>query len=414
MSIDRLERRLPEVLAELALPRVPDYVDDLLGRTERMPQRPGWTFLERWFPVSTIATALPAGQRPALRPLIAVVVLIALVLAAVALYVGSQHPLPPLFGLARNGAVVTADATGNIVLVDPSTSAIRTLVLGPNHCCATYAPDGQHITYLDVPKLNGDPVKLTIANPDGSTVRELTGDVLNGLDWLEWEPSGDRLLLSDKYNARIVDVVTGAVTKLSAPYRITRAAWIGTTGDILFTSFVSDTVTRIYRLPAGATDHPKQLAEIEYMVDTPRVSPDGSKFLYFIWGQTDATHGDLHVFDFATSQDTAITEEAVDDQRVWENPQWSPDGSKIAVELYTAGPNHVAVIPASGGTPVLLGKEFATSTGGTVIRFSPDGESLLVTYRDDGSTWMLPVNGAPGHQVSWAVSEDIGWQRLAR
>jgi len=31
MSIDRLERRLPEVMTELALPRIPDYVDELLS-----------------------------------------------------------------------------------------------------------------------------------------------------------------------------------------------------------------------------------------------------------------------------------------------------------------------------------------------------------------------------------------------
>src|SRR6185503_1607697 len=57
MSIDRLERRLPEVLTELSLPVMPDYVDNLLSRTERMSQRPGWSFPERWFPVRTI----PAG-----------------------------------------------------------------------------------------------------------------------------------------------------------------------------------------------------------------------------------------------------------------------------------------------------------------------------------------------------------------
>jgi len=131
MSIDRLERRLPDVLTELALPRVPDYVDTLLSRTERTPQRPGWTFPERWFPVSTIATTLPSWRRPAIRPMIAIAVVVALVVAALALYVGSQKRVPPPFGLARNGAVITADSAGNIVSVDPSTNGIRTLVKGP-------------------------------------------------------------------------------------------------------------------------------------------------------------------------------------------------------------------------------------------------------------------------------------------
>jgi len=71
------------------------------------------------------------------------------------------------------------------------------------------------------------------------------------------------------------------------------------------------------------------------------------------------------------------------------------------------------VIPASGGTPVLVGPAFPTSANGAAIRFSPDGTSLLVTYRFDGSTWLLPVSGAQGRQVSWVPNEDIDWQRLA-
>jgi len=413
MSIDRLERRLPDVLTELALPRVPDYVDTLLSRTERTPQRPGWTFPERWFPVSTIATTLPSWRRPAIRPMIAIAVVVALVVAALALYVGSQKRVPPPFGLARNGAVITADSAGNIVSVDPSTNGIRTLVKGPNLCCGSFSPDGQHIAYLHISSQTAGPTQLTIANLDGSVVRDLSGDFLRNMDSFDWEPSGNRLLISDTYAARIVDLASGAVTKLSGPYRITRAAWIGTSGDILFTSFVSDTVTRMYRLAAGTTDHPTLVTEIQYMVDKPHVSPDGSKFLYFIWGTEERVQGDLHVFDFASGKDIAITNEATTDQHEWENPVWSPDGSHIASELYTVGPNHIAVMPATGGEPVLVGPEFPTGSSGAVIRFSPDGQSLLVTYRFDHSNWLLPVNGAPGHTVSWAPTEDIDWQRLA-
>jgi len=70
-------------------------------------------------------------------------------------------------------------------------------------------------------------------------------------------------------------------------------------------------------------------------------------------------------------------------------------------------------LPATGGEPVLVGPEFPTGTNGTAIRFSPDGQSLLVTYRFDNSTWLLPVNGFPGRKVSWSPTEDIDWQRLA-
>ena len=94
MSMDRLERRLPEVLTELSLPAMPDYVDSLLSRTERTPQRPGWTFPERWFPVSTITAAFAPKRSIPLRPLIVLALLAALVAGALAFYVGSHQRQP--------------------------------------------------------------------------------------------------------------------------------------------------------------------------------------------------------------------------------------------------------------------------------------------------------------------------------
>ena len=118
MSIDRLERRLPEVLTELSLPSTPDYVDTLLSRTARTPQRPGWSFPERWIPVSTITSALPVRRPISLRPLIVFAVLLALIVASIAFYVGSRPRPAPLTGLARNGAVVTTSAGVGIVAID--------------------------------------------------------------------------------------------------------------------------------------------------------------------------------------------------------------------------------------------------------------------------------------------------------
>jgi hypothetical protein len=79
------------------------------------------------------------------------------------------------------------------------------------------------------------------------------------------------------------------------------------------------------------------------------------------------------------------------------------------------------ITPASGGSPVFVGPKLpenglTDSSGGYALKFSPDGESLLVSYGFDGTTWLLPVSGAPGQQVPWTISRDEeghGWQRLA-
>ncbi|HTK43848.1 MAG TPA: hypothetical protein VL749_00655 [Patescibacteria group bacterium] len=423
MSIDRLERRLPEVLTELSLPRVPDYVDDLLSRTARTPQRPGWTFLERWFPVSAITDAMPAPQRLTLRPLVAIAILVVLAIVSVLLIAGSQpRPAPP-FGLARNGAVLVTDDGGNIVAVDPTNGSRRTLAAGPNQCCATVSPDGQRFAYSRIPQGGGDPVGLTVARFDGSIIRTIPDDVANA-SWYEWSPGGDKLLLTKATGGDVIDLASGAVTAVSPDvgrYEVTRASWIGTTGDILFSSKIAETqqtgaTVKFTRLSVGQTKGAQELGTAQYMVGDPVMAPDGSKLLYFVWGPEPRLQGKLHVFDLGTGVDRAVTPEqdvAPADITEWENPVWSPDASHIAAELYTAGPNHIAVIPATGGDPVIVGPEFPTGSGGAVIRFSPDATSLLVTYRFNNQTWLLPTSGGMGQRVTWATNDQIDWQRLA-
>ena len=69
-SSERYERRLPELLDELAAPRTPAYFDDILGQVGRTRQRPGWTFPERWLPMSAVSERLSAAPRVPLRAVV--------------------------------------------------------------------------------------------------------------------------------------------------------------------------------------------------------------------------------------------------------------------------------------------------------------------------------------------------------
>jgi len=418
MSLDRLERRLPEVLTELSLPRMPDYVDDLLGRTARTPQRPGWTFLERWFPLTAITADLQAPRRFSPRLLLVVaLLLVALVLASIAVYIGTQTKLPPLFGPARNGLVVTA-ADGDIVTIDPATGASSTLVAGDDLCCVEVSPDGQRVVALHVRPGAVYPSGMTVVRMDGSLVRDIPSSDLPGLNWFSWSPTGDRLVLASSTAVATVDLATGELSPLEIPFAVDTAEWIGTTGDILLTSRAGHQAPMyVYRLTPGAPGGPTDIP-IQYAVDAPSVSPDGTRLAYFIWGPEEWLHGRVHVYDLATGVDTAITPEdeaSNADPHSVEGVQWSPDGSLIASGWFWTDFEQLGIVPATGGAPVYVGPRL--SPGGLsaddIVMFSPDGESLLVQYANDGTTWLLPVDGSPGRQVPWTIGEEVDWQRLA-
>src|SRR6476661_10341947 len=126
----RLTRDLPEILGDLATAPYPDYIDDVLATSATIRQRPAWTFPERWLPmVDLVRQPVLVPRLPWRSIALAVVVLLAL-LAAAAVYIGSQQRVPPPFGPARNG-LVAYDAGGDIYTADPVTGVATAIVSGP-------------------------------------------------------------------------------------------------------------------------------------------------------------------------------------------------------------------------------------------------------------------------------------------
>src|SRR6185312_10907612 len=105
-------------------------------------------------------------------------VLILALLAALLVYAGSlQHRLPPPFGPARNG-IVLSSGDGDIVQIDPATLARHTVVGGPTFDFGPgFSPDGTKLLFLRVaPSDCGKPdcgLYLMAAKADGSDVRQL-------------------------------------------------------------------------------------------------------------------------------------------------------------------------------------------------------------------------------------------------
>ena len=125
-----LDARVTGALDEIAAPARPDYPDDLVTVTARTRQRPLWSVLERWIPVDT-ARHRPAALPPLpIRQLLLVALLALALAAALAAYVGSQRRLPPPYGPATNGKLVSG-VNGDLFVRDTIASEQRLLVGGP-------------------------------------------------------------------------------------------------------------------------------------------------------------------------------------------------------------------------------------------------------------------------------------------
>ena len=173
-SFDRIERNLPELMADLTAARVPDYFDDILQETARTRQRPAWSSLERWLPMDVALSPLSNRVRP-LAGLLVLALVGLLVAASLAVYVGSNlHRLPAPFGPAGNGLMYYANAAGEIVSVDPAIGTPTTVLKGPDRY--EYPPnpsrDGQSILFDHTV---GPTSQIFVAGADGANVHPLAG-----------------------------------------------------------------------------------------------------------------------------------------------------------------------------------------------------------------------------------------------
>ena len=203
---DRLEQRLPSRLEELAAPRTPSYFDDVISTTARTRQRPGWSFPERWIPVSTMTDRLATAPRAPLR-LIAVAVLAILALAALLIVVSGSRPapVPAPFGAAGNGRIAWVDSTGAILTTDLAVSQPRVLVPGPGNDRPQFSPDGTRLTYLRRTSSGADLVVAAADGSDPATMASVAQSV-----GVVWAPDSRSLVLAEAGTLSRVEARAGA------------------------------------------------------------------------------------------------------------------------------------------------------------------------------------------------------------
>ncbi len=148
-----------------------------------------------------------------------------------------------------------------------------------------------------------------------------------------------------------------------------------------------------YRAPKGGTESLVKLVDgtstelwsgAGRVLGGPAISPDGRR-LAFLVQRRGLTQ--LHVTN-ADGSGARLVGEELD---VRGTPSWSPDGQWLAVAANRGGEPQLVKIPASGGTPVLLVKEYSIYP-----IWAPSGQFLVYSGADVGTTFSVKAVNADG------------------
>lgn len=421
-SEHRFEQELPSLLADLYLGPSPDYRHDIVQRASLTPQRPAWTFPERWLPMSVVTFAREVGKPVPWRKVGLLAALALLLVAAAAVYVGSQSKVPAPFGPARNG-LITLEEKGDIVLVDPVSGTRTIAVSGPGIDSApAYSRDGTRLAFL---RETEGSVSLWLANANGANPRELASGLKlvefeagpSPSRWLEWSPDGRSILLSTlDQGVSAISIVSTVGTEKSETIRTlnlgmsaTGPTWRPPDGrEILFRGQTPTGWGLLAVRPDGTGLRPiTPLNGIEWDGLFFSWSPDGTRVAYQ-WRETSGAQAQRV---FVVGADGREPRPITPAESV--GAQWSPDGTKIAFfDADSSVPGDVApvsVVEVDGSN-----RRTALSTdGGGSFTWAPDGKSIIWLPESSDTPVLLDAGGGPARPVSWSAETLPDWQRLA-
>lgn len=429
---DRFDGTVSVWLQDRAGTGAPDYLDDILSRSARIRQRPGWTFLERWPPIDISAGRAVFPSRFPMRAL-ALFVVLALVLAALVAFAIGSHPqrVPPPFGPfgpAANGLIAYVQGA-DIYVANADGSGLHAAVAGAgNDSAPWYSHDGT--TFMFYRTASGeDGTSVMAADADGSHVRPIVQGLTNPV-WFEWSPDDKQgLIVYDVLGIpelSIVDADGSGEPRQISPVSlgaIEGAHWLPPAGErIVFTARPSSATSfdsAIYSIKRDGTDldqiMPTSPAEAAY--SALQVSPDG-RWLSYWQPEPDARTGQpsarIHLIELATGIDNRMTFDpaSVDEFQL----QFSPDGKTGVVTRQTQGSStdQLTVVSIDGSEPArLLGAEFDWGyQHQRDVTYSPDGKQVVRAFAGQRPTF---IDVGTGIETTGprSLGEFSSWQRLA-
>jgi Tol biopolymer transport system component len=415
----RFDRVLPGLFDELADARTPDYLEAAIERASSRSQRPAWTFPERWLPVELVTTRVPSTRIPWRQ--LGVLALLAILLAAMlAVYAGSQRPLPDPFGPAANGLVVYSK-DGDILVRDTIDGATRPLIAtADTELADSLSPRGTHVLIV---RPIGDLLDLFAATIDGKDEVHLGGPYLN-VDGISWAPDESAVAIAHDIDGlpsiSIVKADGSGERTLDLGMPANRPAWRPPDGKQLSFRGQVDGNWALFLANAdgtGVVQVPvtRELMEAPYEVLAPTWSPTGDRIAFH---RLTATPGNgngngfrIHVAEIdavggVNAQRTFVFDGTSDEEM---DVQWLPDGKRIVFTRHDQGTDYVSIAdPIAGARSRDVDVSTTTGDVGMLrVTLAPDGKTLLVHLWADNSDWLVDVETGSAQQMVDLGGEDL-------
>lgn len=250
-----------------------------------------------------------------------------------------------------------------------------------------WSPDGKYISFTAA--RNAGNSQIWLLDRRGGEGIKMT-DFKGELNTYSWSPDSKKIVAAMK------DPKDTAKNKPPQPYLINKFRF---KQDV--SGYQYDTARTHLYLFDVSTKKTKQLTNGIYSESDPTWSPDGSR-IAFVSNRTEDPdrnqNTDIWIID-TTNNATATR------LTTWKggdaDPQWSPDGKKIAYVRTTSDAIYemydqtgLCVVNSGGGEPVLLSKTLDRPV--TNPRWANDGKSIAVLVADDMQRYIATFDAAKG------------------
>jgi dipeptidyl aminopeptidase/acylaminoacyl peptidase len=395
-----------------------------------------------------ISTHVAPTPRMPVRALGVVALILVLIAATVAVYVGQQRRAPaPPFGLASNG-VVAYSTDGEIVVVDPDTGEATAIVSGDDaDLRPVFSPDGSLVAFarqqLEPGQIAGGnaPVDVLVARADGSApvkvtsepLRLATSDVAHAY---EFSPDGTQLAIAATHPDGRPGILLASVDGSGSDWldlgavaddvaTITEPSFRPVDGaEIMFVG-IGGSMSRgpgiyAYDMADGQIRTILE-APANQGMDLARWSPDGTRLSYATWSnEASGLSVRTHVVNADGTGDIELPMPAGADWQV--GGAWSNDSSQIHVvrgdTLDWTGSQPV-IMPADGSDPGRVIPYEGTIQGGCCYAWSwsPDDTMVLGQPIDPSGRpqphVIIDVASGTISQAPWTAIGFPVWQRVA-